>query len=118
MMMRRRGLIAGAALLVAGGVALGWKKIFARHYPPTPYDDVLARLDDREWAARFGATVRMAMPGFAPAAGAARLRTLLGQEGLAPAAARDLAAGRVVEAGGWIVPECVALIAALAASQA
>ncbi len=82
-----------------------------KHYPPTPYDDVLAHLIDRAQAAKLGAA--MHEPGDAKAL-AARLRATLGGE-LRVTAAADAAAGRVREADGWIVPDCVALLSALAA---
>ncbi len=109
--MRRRSLVAGAA--AAGAVlAAGlyrFTDLFVKHYPPTPYDDVLALLTDREQAAKLGVSV----PG-APAVLAASLRTRL-KPGLAAAAKADVAAGRMVEVDGWVLPESVALLAALAA---
>src|SRR6185503_9370778 len=54
--MRRRSLIAG---VTAAGAALAaglyrFTDLFVKHYPPTPYDDVLAALVDREEAVRLG----------------------------------------------------------------
>lgn len=105
----------GAAALAAAGVAATWKTLFRKHYPPTPYDDVLAQLVDRDAAARLGPAALSALPGFTAAKGAARIRALLGSHGLAAAAGADAAAGRIVEAQGWLLPESVALLAALAA---
>jgi hypothetical protein len=87
----------------------------ARHYPTTPYDDVRGQLIDRDAAARLGRTTAPALPGFTPAAAAARLRRLLGHHGLAAAALADAVSARIVEADGWILPESVALLSALAA---
>jgi hypothetical protein len=120
-MKRRTLLLGGSALAVAGAVAAAggaaWKlRLFAKHYPPTPFDDVLGRIPDREWAEKFGGQALAAMPDFAPAAAAARLRLLLGAGNLEAAALHDVEAGRLTEAGNWVVPESVALIAALAAS--
>jgi hypothetical protein len=112
--MRRRGLIAGVAATGAA-VAAGlyrFTDLFVKHYPPTPYDDVLSALVDREQAARFGAAV----PGTADAnALAEKLRPMLGSGGLTAAAKADIAADRLVEVGGWVVPQSVALLSALAA---
>jgi hypothetical protein len=112
--MRRRGLIAGVAAAGAA-VAAGlyrFTDLFVKHYPPTPYDDVLAALADREQAARFGA----AMAGPADAKSLAeKLRPLLKSGGLGEAADADIAANRLVEVGGWVVPQSVALLSALAA---
>jgi len=111
----RRSLIAGIAAASAA-VAAGlyrFTDLFVKHYPPTPYDDVLAALLDREQAARFGASVP---PGALDAKGlAAKLRTILKPDGLVAAAKADAAAGRVIEVDGWVVPQSVALISALAA---
>jgi len=112
--MRRRTLIASVA---AGGAAVAaglyrFTDLFVKHYPPTPYDDVLAALGDREQAARFGVLVRDAP---APGALAAKLRERLKPNGLAGAAGADIAADRLTEVDGWVVPESVALLAALAA---
>jgi len=112
--MKRRTLIAGVAGAGAA-VTAGFYRftdLFVKHYPPTPYDDVLAALVDREEAARLGALV-----GNAPAADvlAARLRTILKPNGLSGAIGSDIAAGRLTEVEGWVVPESLALLSALAA---
>ncbi len=58
--MNRRALMAGLA--AAGAVmAAGlyrFTDIFGKHYPSTPYDDLLIQLADREQAAKLGAAVR------------------------------------------------------------
>jgi hypothetical protein len=110
----RRGVIAGVAVAGAA-VAAGlyrFTDLFVKHYTPTPYDDVLAALADREQAVRFGALV----PGNLDAKGlAARLRPMLTSGGLGEVANADIAADRLVEVGGWVVPQSVALTSALAA---
>jgi hypothetical protein len=116
--MKRRMLLlgSGAVLATAAGGALAWKlRLFGPHYPPTPYDDVLNRLDDREWARKFGVQAMKTLPPASADATAARLRSLLGAGTLQQAAARDAEEGRLTEAAGWLVPESVALMAALAA---
>ena len=112
--MRRRSLIAGVAAAGAA-VAAGlyrFTDLFVKHYAPTPYDDVLAALVDREQAVRFGALV-----GSAPDAKslAAKLRLVLKSAGLNAAAKADAMTGRIMEVDGWVVPESVALLSALAA---
>ncbi len=117
--MKRRSLLAGLGALVAAAAAGGtaWKlRLFRKRYPPGPYDDVLAKLDDREWAARFGQTAITALPRFTPADGAAQLRARLAHDSLKMAALREAEAGRLMEADGWLAPESVVLIAALAKS--
>ena len=115
--MRRRALIAGTVAATAAVVAglYRFTNLFAKHYPPTPYDDVLATLVDREKAAEFGAMVQDAP---APGRLAARLRGALRPNGLAGAVASDIAADRLAEVEGWVVPESVALLSALAAKAA
>jgi hypothetical protein len=115
-MKRRTFLLGGTALAAAAAGGAAWKlRLFRKHYAPTPHDDVLARLMDREWAEKFGAQALPTLPGYAPERAAARLRILLGSGSLKEAALRDAQAGRLVEAAHWLVPECVALIAALTA---
>jgi len=112
--MKRRNLIAGlgaAGAAVAAGL-YRFTDLLVKHYAPTPYDDVLATLVDRQQAARIGAFV----PGApAPKALAARLRVLLKPDGLAGAVKADLAADRLIEVDGWLLPQSVALLSALAA---
>jgi hypothetical protein len=112
--MRRRGVIAGVA---AAGAALAaglyrFTDLFVKHYPPTPYDDVLVALVDREQAVRFGASVSGAMDARSLAE---KLRPLLKPSGLSAAANADIAAHRLIEVDGWVVPQSVALLSALAA---
>ena len=69
------------------------------------------QLVDREQAVKLGAK----MTGGDDAAKlAAQLRGTL-KDGLAAAVAADAAAGRVVEADGWVVPQSLARLAMLAA---
>lgn len=112
--MKRRNLIAGlgaAGAAVAAGL-YRFTDLFVKHYAATPYDDVLAMLADREQAARIGAFVSAAPE---PQALAARLRALLKQDGLTGAVKADLAADRLVEVDGWLLPQSLALLSALAA---
>jgi hypothetical protein len=111
--MTRRMMIGGlAGLLAAGGAA--WKfHVFGRHYAPTPYDDLLSQIVDREPAAKLGAVVLQSHPELDAAKLAARLRA--SSRALAGQAARDAGDSRLMEVGGWVLPESVALYAALAA---
>jgi hypothetical protein len=111
--MRRRNFIAGVA--AAGAVVVAglhrFTDLFVKHYPPTPYDDVLSRLVDREQAVKLGASVS-GKPD--PKSLAAQLRAGLKSDGLAAAAEADVAADRITEVDGWLLPQSVALLAALA----
>jgi len=111
--MKRRSLIAGAGVAGAGVLAglYRFTDLFVKHYPPTPYDDVLGKIVDREQAARLGAQVEGAGDA---ATLAAQLRPRL-RGGVREAVDADIAAARLVEVHGWLVPETVTLMAALAA---
>lgn len=112
--MNRRNVIAGVA---AAGVALvagvyRFTDLFVKHYPPTPYDDLLGKLTDREQAARLGAK---AEGGFDIRSRAAQLRAVLQGQSLATVANADVGAGRMAEVDGWVLPQTVAWLSALAA---
>jgi hypothetical protein len=110
----RRQLGLGAASLVAlGAAAIGYRRFAGPSYAPTPYDDLLHQIVDRRPAATLGQTVVRTMPRFNTAALATQLRQT--RLTLAQRARTDAKAGRVTEAGGWVVPESVALYSALAA---
>lgn len=118
MTVSRRGVAFGAAALalLGGGFALNYRRILGPWYPPTPYDDLLGQIVDRRPAAILGQTAARTLPHSDAATLAARLR----QPGfaLAERARGDAGTGRVVEVSGWVVPESVALYAALAAQFA
>jgi hypothetical protein len=112
--MKRRTMLAGLAAgiaAIAGGL-YRFTDLWVRHYPPTPYDDLLAKLIDREQAAslgkQFGGT-------FDVRTQATRLRMALRSKSLGEVSASDIAAGRMAEIDGWLVPETVAQLSALAA---
>jgi hypothetical protein len=112
--MRRRTLIGGVAAASAA-LAAGlyrFTDLFAKHYPPTPYDDLLGQLTDREQAAKLGASATSASDA---ASQAAQLRGSLQGRELATAANADIAAGRLVEVDGWLLPQTLAQLCALAA---
>lgn len=108
--MKRRTFIAGGLAGAAVAALASWKLgLFRKHYAPTPYDDLLNQLVDREPAAKLGAV----LGGKGDAASlAARLRA---RPHLGAASVADIDAGRLVEADGWQLPETLALYAMLAA---
>jgi hypothetical protein len=113
--MKRRTILSGAAvavIAVAGGAA--WKfRFFGPHYPPTPYDDLLGQITDRAPAILLGQAVLKSMPGMSANLLAATLR----RDGrtLSARAAIEPGEAQVTEVAGWVVPQSVALFAALAA---
>ena len=117
-MKTRRGTaigLAGAGVALAAGALWRFTDVIVKHYPPTPYDDVLARLQDRAQAIRLGKAALHGLPGFTPAAAAASLRAAFGAGGLSVAATIDAVNGNLAEAGGWVLPQSVVLLSALAA---
>ncbi len=113
--MNRRALLAGLAAAGAA-VAAGMYRftdIFVKHYPATPYDDLLTHLGDREQAARLGAAVRHPSDAVTLAS---RLRASMPGD-LDTAVQADIAAGRLTEVQGWLLPQTVVLLSALAAKS-
>jgi hypothetical protein len=112
--MRRRTLIVGGGTAGAIAAVAGlWRFTgLFRSHAPTPYDDLLGALDDRDQAVMLGKRVRD-MPDAETLAG--ELRARLGDGGLGKAAMGDVAAGRMTEVDGWVLPRSVAQLSALAA---
>lgn len=114
---RRNALIAGstAAVVVTG---LTGRFLLRRRYTPSPYDDLLALVDDRDAAAQLGESVLADEKEFEPQQTAQQVRERIAGRPLPLVAAEDAAQGRVAEAGGWVLPQTLALICALAAKAA
>ncbi len=115
---RRRALWGGGILAgIAALAGIGWRtrSLFVKHYPPSPYDDVLSHLRDRDAAARIGQEVLKSMQNLEPSAAANTVRARLGHQSLSEAVTDDVLSGRLVDAQGWILPETLALLGALAA---
>jgi hypothetical protein len=89
--------------------------IFVRHYPPTPFDDVLGRLDDREQAAKLGAAALKDQPNFDAEASAQRLRAALEHGSFREVVLADAETGRVQLVQGWVLPQSVVVLSAIAA---
>ena len=113
--MKRRGVLTGLAVVAvaaAGGAA--WKfHLFGKHYPPTPYDDLLNQITDRQPAITFGHAALKTVADLPAATLAARLRR--DGRSLSARALSEPGNAQVLEVEGWVVPESVALYAALAA---
>jgi len=122
MPLARRSFVAAVmgALALAGIAALEAPKffpgLFARRYPPTPFDDLFALLPDRENAVRLGAVLTGARPPIDKQKLAAQLRRKIGGRSLARAIAGDLAQNRLIEAQGWLLPDTLAQLCTLAAT--
>lgn len=107
---------AGVAAAIAGGV--GGRMLLRKRYAPTPYDDLIALVHDRDAAAQIGETVLAEVEDFEPIARAVDLRAHIAGRPLAIALTDDAAKGHLVEGGGWVLPETLGLICALAAKAA
>jgi hypothetical protein len=112
------GILAALAVAVVGGIAYEAPRLSRRTYKPSPFDDLLAKLPDRDNAGRIGAAVIAETPGFSAEPTARALRTRLAATSLADAMSADLNRSRMVEVWGWIVPETLADLCALAAKAA
>jgi len=115
---RRQTLVlgGGAVAVIGGGVAA--RLLLRKRYAPSPYDDLLALLDDRDAAAQIGETVLADVKDFEPIAQAIALRARIKARPFATVTAEDAVQGRIIEASGWVLPETLGLICALAAKAA
>jgi hypothetical protein len=111
----RRAMIGVGVLAALGGTLLRVTNPFGRHYRTTPYDDLIGHLTDREAGARVGRAVIAGEPNFDMRATVGTLRAALGTASLGANAGADIVAGRMIEAGGWVLPQTLALLCAVAA---
>jgi hypothetical protein len=116
----RRTVVAAAGGIAAalGAAALGLTlpRWLGRRYAPTPYDDLLGELVDRDQAARLGAVARGELPTFSARAAARELRQRFEQRNLAEVLDADIREGRIAEVGGWLLPDSLAQLCTLAVS--
>jgi len=113
---RRPLLIAVGAVVglgVAGGAVYEASRQLGHRAPGAP-GDLLAGLGDRENAILVGRAV-LAEDGTRFPHDAGRLRRMLGQRPLAEVLVEDAVQGRVVETQGWVLPETLTQLCALAA---
>ena len=116
----RRPLLASLAgffgVAVAGGLAYEGVHVFGRRYPRTKYDDLLDQLPDRESAIKLGRTaITQAKADFDAKAAAHSLRFGAGKGSVSRAVETDIAAGRLAEIQGWVLPLSLVMVAAIAA---
>lgn len=102
----------GVAAVGGGAYELG---LFRKHF--SKYGDLLDALDDPDDAARIGSAVLAAIPDFNAAKTASELRARIGKKPLADVLIADAQSNRVIEASGWVLPETLALLCALAAKS-
>jgi hypothetical protein len=116
MSVNRRWIVGGGAGVLAaiiGGVfAPRW---FGKHYPPTPYDDLLALLGDRAAARQLGTAFISEHRDFNAATAARALRHHIGKRPLQSVLAEEITHGQITEAGHWVLPQTLVGLCALAA---
>jgi len=109
------GLVGVLGLGIAGGLLYEVPRLAHRRYPRTKFDDLLSQLDDRDSAAKLGATYIAQEPGFDAGAAAVALRHGPGNGSLPRAIDADIAQAHLASVHGWLVPESLALVAGIAA---
>ena len=108
-------ILAALGLTVVGSVAYEAPRWSRRRYKPSPFDDLLAKLPDRDSASRLGAAVIAETPGFDATQTAQKLQTELAAAPLADVLSADLTQNRMIEVRGWTLPATLADLCALAA---
>ncbi|MGD0191656.1 MAG: hypothetical protein ABSD74_13020 [Rhizomicrobium sp.] len=118
----RRTVLAGGLIAFGlGAVALAAieaSKLVGRRYKPSPFDDLLSQIPDRDNAAVLGRSVLAQERSFDAAAAASQLRAGLKGKSLADAMRDELGRHDTVEVHGWILPRSLVLLSALAARAA
>ena len=114
---RREVLLAGAGAAALGAAAVGYGswRYLGKHYPPTPYDDLLSELGDREAAKMLGSAFLAINPAFSAPYAAKSLRQRIAQRPLSNVISREIASGHLLEVAHWLIPETLAGLCALAA---
>jgi hypothetical protein len=115
---RRNILIGVGGTVVLAAAAFEGRRLLRKRYAPSPYDDLLARLDNRDADAQIGEAVLANIDDFDPKTVSASVRQRIGKRPLAQVMSEDAGKGRVLEANGWVLPETLALLCALAAKAA
>jgi hypothetical protein len=88
---------------------------FGQRYRRTAFDDLLAKLGDRESANRLGAAVLMESRDFSVAQASLDLRKRMAGKSLPQALADDFAWDRMTITHGWVLPETLTELCALSA---
>jgi hypothetical protein len=121
MISRRTVVASGLAALGVGAVTLAiveGSTLFRSRYKPSPFDDLLTQLPDRDNAAVLGKSVLAQDGYFDTQATASRLRASLKDTTLADAMKSELGRHDVLEVHGWILPRSLVQLSALAAKAA
>jgi hypothetical protein len=118
MSVTRRPLVLSALALIgvgiAGGIAVEAPRLLRKRIR-SPYDDITDQFSDQEQAVKVGDAVIATLGTFDVAKSANALRVRKGS--LTDMAKADIAAGKTLEAKGWVLPESLALACAILADQ-
>ena len=120
----RRAVTIGGGIAAALGItALGLTvpRLLRTHYRQSAYDDLLEQLIDRDSAVRVGQAVldetkKRGAP-FSAKAVARDLRQRLERRTLHEVTDSDLAQSNLAEVTGWVMPQTLTLLCALAAEE-
>jgi hypothetical protein len=119
MSVTRRPLVLSALALIgvgiAGGIAVEAPRLLKKRIH-SPYDDITDQISDQGQAIKVGDAVLAKLGAFDAAKSANALRARRGS--LADLANADIEAGKTLEAGGWVLPQSLALACAILADQA
>lgn len=117
----RRPILAALGALVGIGAVGTTYGVFSLLGPSAhkgAYEDLISLLPDRDNAAVLGRAVLAGDKVSAMPEMAHNLRRKIGQRPLSSVLSEDVAQGRVVETAGWVLPETLARLCALAAKAA
>lgn len=118
MSVTRRPLVLSALALIgvgiAGGIAVEAPRLLRKRIH-SPYDDITDQISDQEQAVKVGDAVIAKLGSFDAAKSANALRVRKGS--LMEMANADIAAGKTLEAKGWVLPKSLALACAILADQ-
>ena len=100
---------------MVAAAGLGGRYLLRKRYAPSPYDDLLSRLDNRDADAQIGEAVLANIEDFDAKLVSASVRARLQRNSLVQIVSSDAAQGHLLEAKGWVIPETLGLLCALAA---
>lgn len=115
MFTRRRIMFGAGGAVVLAGAAYEGRRLLRKRYAPSPYDDLLALLDNRDADAQIGEAVLADIGDFDAKTVSESVRARLAHQSLAFVSVADATEGRLLEANGWVLPETLAQLCALAA---
>jgi hypothetical protein len=115
---RRNILIGAGGTAVLAAAAYEGRRLLRKRYASSPYDVLLALLDDRDADAQIGEAVLANIDDFDLKTVAESVRARIGKRKLALVMSEDVGKGHLLESGGWVIPETLALLCALAAKTA